>query len=85
MRAVKKVSLNGVWNISNSEKKIDIRAEVLGTVFEALINDKIIDDPFYEMNEHKVKWVYESEWTYLLEFDIKEDFLKYELFQLIET
>ena len=77
MGTVKKVSLNGVWNISNSDKKIDIKAEVPGTVFEALINDKIIDDPFYGMNEHNVEWVYESEWTYLLEFDIKEDFLKY--------
>ncbi|MFW9946075.1 MAG: glycoside hydrolase family 2 protein [Candidatus Odinarchaeota archaeon] len=77
MQTVKKFSLNGVWNLSNFEKKIDIKAEVPGTVFEALINEKIIEDPFYGMNEHKVEWVYESEWTYLLEFDIKEDFLNY--------
>ncbi|MFX1492831.1 MAG: glycoside hydrolase family 2 protein [Promethearchaeota archaeon] len=77
MQTVKKFSLNGVWNLSNFEKKIDIKAEVPGTIFEALINEKIIEDPFYGMNEHKVGWVYESEWTYLLEFDIKEDFLNY--------
>ncbi|MFX0180225.1 MAG: glycoside hydrolase family 2 protein [Candidatus Hodarchaeota archaeon] len=71
------MSLNGIWNISNSEKKIDIKAEIPGTVFEALIKEKIIENPFYGMNEHKVEWVYESEWTYSLEFDVKEDFLKY--------
>ncbi|MFX0020402.1 MAG: glycoside hydrolase family 2 protein [Candidatus Hermodarchaeota archaeon] len=77
MRTVKRVSLNGVWRLTNNEKKIDIESKVPGTVFEALINEDIIDDPFYGMNEHNVEWVYESEWTYLLEFDIQEDILKY--------
>ncbi|TXT64671.1 MAG: Beta-galactosidase [Promethearchaeota archaeon] len=41
-----------------------------------MVKKKIIENPFYGLNEKKVKWVYESTWNYTAKFDLKEDFLK---------
>ena len=49
------------WFLTNKQKAIEIPVEVPVTVFEALINSKIIEDPFYGLKEHEVSWVYESE------------------------
>ncbi|TFG02805.1 MAG: glycoside hydrolase family 2 protein [Promethearchaeota archaeon] len=70
-----KILLNGKWNLKDEEKGIEIKAEVPGSVFEALIKNNIIEDPFYGLNEHEVSWVYESEWHYETKFDVNSKFL----------
>lgn len=69
------LSLNGIWNLINKEKSINIISEVPGTVFEGLINNEIIEDPFYGVNEHKMAWVFNSGWTYETTFTVQEQFL----------
>ena len=54
MKKVEKIALNGRWKLQNVEKSINIDAEVSGSVFEALIQDNIIEDPFYGENEHNM-------------------------------
>ena len=77
MKRVKKISLNGTWKVINNEKKIETAIDIPGTVYEALINNKIIPDPFYGNNEHDVNWVYESDWIFEKSFEIKEEILSY--------
>jgi len=74
---VEKISLDGVWDLENSEKSIETVAQVPGTVFEALMENKIIEDPFYGLNEHDMEWVYESDWVFQYEFDLKHEFLEH--------
>ncbi|NVM46374.1 MAG: hypothetical protein HWN79_15805, partial [Candidatus Lokiarchaeota archaeon] len=74
---VEKKSLNEIWFLTNEQKAIEVLAEVPGTVFETLINNKIIEDPFYGLREHEVSWVYESGWDYKTEFDLSPDFLNH--------
>jgi len=69
------LSINKNWVLINKKKSIEIPAEVPGTVFEALIDNNIIDDPFYGLREHEVSWVYESEWDYKTVFDLNPSFL----------
>jgi len=64
------LSLNSDWSLINKKKLIDIPAEVPGTVFETLIDNDIIEDPFYGLREHEVSWLYESEWIYKTEFNL---------------
>ncbi len=75
MRKVEIFPLNTIWRLIHEEKEIDIIAPVPGSVFEALIKNSIIKDPFYGENEHEVSWVYNSDWIYTTEFDVTEDFL----------
>ena len=74
MKRVKKIALNGTWKVINNERKIETAIDIPGTVFEALINNKIIPDPFYGKNEHEVNWVYESDWIFEKSFEIKKKF-----------
>ncbi len=78
MEKVEKISLNGEWRLSDKERLINIPAEVPGSIFEALIKDNVIDDPFYGLREHEISWVYESEWMYETRFDLEPSFLERE-------
>jgi len=72
---VENLSLHKEWVLTNKKKTIEIPAEVPGTIFEALYDNNIIEDPFYGLREHEVSWVYESEWDYKTVFDLNPSFL----------
>jgi len=69
------ISLDGIWQLINKDRAINITTDVPSSVFETLIEQEIIQDPFYGVNEHSIKWVYESDWYYEKEFEINTDFL----------
>ncbi|MHA1870568.1 MAG: glycosyl hydrolase 2 galactose-binding domain-containing protein, partial [Promethearchaeota archaeon] len=73
------------WKLINEEHNINIDATVPGSVFEELIKNGVIEDPFYGLNESKVGWVYNSDWVYKLVFEFKEfdRFMKYEHLYLV--
>ena len=75
LQAVENISLDGIWVLINEKKKIQAQCPVPGTVFEALINDKVIEDPFYGENEDKSSWVYNSDWQFEKEFEVNPEFL----------
>ena len=75
MKKVESISLNGNWILKNIKKSIEIPAQVPCTVFEVLLDNKVIEDPFYGVNEREMTWVYDSDWQYEKEFDIELDFL----------
>ena len=77
MKKVEKIPLNSNWKLIHEGKSINLPMEVPGTVFEALIENKIIENPFYGMNEHDMAWVYDSDWIYELSFDVNPDFLEH--------
>ena len=75
MKKVEKVPLNSNWRLIQEAKSINFPVEVPATVFEALIENNTIEDPFYGMNEHDMAWVYDSDWQYELSFDVYPEFL----------
>ena len=77
IQKVEKISLNGNWALKHSEKSIEVDAQVPGTIFEALLENKIIEDPFYGENEHEMKWIYESSWLYEIKFELDLRFLEH--------
>jgi len=77
MKKVEKIVLSKNWVLIHEEKGLKFPTEVPGSVYETLIVNKIIEDPFYGLNEHKMGWIYESEWQYELFFDVNEVFLEY--------
>ncbi|MHA1309477.1 MAG: glycosyl hydrolase 2 galactose-binding domain-containing protein [Candidatus Helarchaeota archaeon] len=79
---MKSIELKKNWILmyyESGENKKDIRlkTEVPATVFEILLENGVINDPFYGLNEDKVDWVYNSDWKYESYFDISEDLLNY--------
>lgn len=83
---LKKIKLND-WhfsllkNYNSSNVLIDKRlipsrkfpATVPGTIHTDLLDNKLIDDPFYSDNELKMDWIPECDWQYQTKFDFKGD------------
>ncbi|MHA1350225.1 MAG: glycosyl hydrolase 2 galactose-binding domain-containing protein, partial [Promethearchaeota archaeon] len=66
----------------HKEKGLNVPTKVPGSVFETLIDNEIIENPFYGLNEHKMSWVYDSEWDYETEFDLEPSFLEHKVILL---
>jgi beta-mannosidase len=75
---VEKISLDGTWTLQNEDGSFSLDAQVPGSVFEALIEEDMIVDPFYGENERIVSWVYESSWSFERVFEVPEGFLQHE-------
>ncbi|MHA1804624.1 MAG: glycoside hydrolase family 2 protein, partial [Promethearchaeota archaeon] len=78
MKPIEIFSLNGTWRLKRENGKEKLSAEVPGSVFEALLHQNIIKDPFYGVNEQKMAWIHESNWKYEKEFTISREFLTHQ-------
>lgn len=58
--------------VENKELKAgkQFAATVPGTIHTDLLNNKLIDDPFYSDNELKLAWISECDWVYQTKFDL---------------
>lgn len=72
-----KIDLNGIWTLKNDRKNINCPATVPGCVHTDLINNNIIDDPFWRVNEYTQRWICYEDWTYEREFQCDEKLLSY--------
>jgi len=70
-----KIDLDGAWTLTHEDEAISVPATVPGSVYEALLEEGTIEDPFYGENEHQMAWIYESNWTFARTFTIEPGFL----------
>ena len=54
------------WNFRQARGTNWYAATVPGTVHTDLMDNKLIDDPFYRLNERGVQWVDKEDWIYPL-------------------
>ena len=87
MKSKNRMSLNSDWQFtldnrsSNTiaDQGIDLikdkfyNAKVPGTIHTDLLNNNLIDDPFYSDNEKKLEWIAECDWIYQKEFILNSD------------
>ena len=74
-RSVFERSLNENWQFKEKGTQKWLVAKVPGCVHTDLIDNGIIEDPFYRLNESKVQWVDKKDWVYLNQFETsKEEF-----------
>ena len=69
-----KISLGGAWSLSVSDSWQDVPATVPGSVYNDLIANKLIDDPYYRANEEKALPIMEHDFTYTRAFTPDERF-----------
>jgi beta-mannosidase len=77
------VKLDDRWEFREAGKKDWHPAIVPGCVHTDLLNNKLIEDPFYRDNEQKLQWIGKTDWEYRTRFDLSPDFLKHKNVQLI--
>ena len=66
-----KQSLNGKWRLSNL--KYDITADVPGSLCNSLLEQGLIDDPYYRDNEYKTLPLFDEGCIYERNFDLDGD------------
>lgn len=84
-----KVSLDGVWTLSDSDNKIICSATVPGCNFLDLIENGIIPDPFLECNEKLVQLIGKTDWIYKRTFTLGKEFIEKQnqliVFDMLDT
>lgn len=65
-----KQTLNGIWKLKSS--RYEINADVPGSYCNALLREKLIEDPYYRLNEYKTLPIFDDDVTYEREFDVEE-------------
>jgi beta-mannosidase len=77
-----KIELAGQWKLFDSQKKIQINAQLPGDNYSALLQEKKIVDPYFGKNENDVQWVADKDWVYERSFQLTEAFLSFSQIQL---
>ena len=72
-KSVNKSILNKNWSFKEVSSKKWLTATIPGCVHTDLMNNKIIDDPFYRLNESKVQWVDKKDWIYRTNFQLSQE------------
>ena len=70
-----KTNLNGEW-IINSLKYQNIKAQMPGSVLSALLENNLIEDPYYRMNEYETKKISFEDFDFERDFDLSKEQLK---------
>jgi beta-mannosidase len=69
---VRKISLSD-WNFKNTKDAEWHKATVPGTIHTDLLENKLIEDPFYGTNELSLQWIEKDNWEYVTTFTVNEE------------
>lgn len=73
IKSVEKYEIKNDWKFKQSDKDDWKPAMVPGTVHTDLLNNGMIDDPYFGINEKKIQWIGEKDWTYETSFEVPEN------------
>jgi beta-mannosidase len=69
------MELNFDWKFRQAGETTWMEATVPGTVHTDLMDNGIIEDPFYRLNEHDVQWIDKVDWEYQTSFEVDKKLL----------
>ena len=59
-------SLNGPWRVNSADEKIKLSVNVPGTVYSSMLENKMIEDPFYRLNQYDALKISDNDWVPVL-------------------
>jgi len=77
-----KFEINENWMFKATDDSTWLPASVPGCVHTDLLNNGIIEDPFYRLNEHDLQWIDKKDWEYITTFKIDKSILKKDVVEL---
>jgi beta-mannosidase len=78
-----KIPVQTGWQFREAGKDTWSSAIVPGCVHTDLLNNKLIDDPFYRDNEQKQQWIGKTDWEYQTTFNIAPEILARDNIELV--
>lgn len=70
------IKLDKGWTFNEEGKNAVLPAVVPGSVHTDLLDNKIIPDPYFGVNEKKLQWIGERNWVYQTSFILSDEILK---------
>ena len=70
------IPINKNWSFRAIGDSSWLPATIPGSIHTDLINNGIIDDPYYRLNERNVQWIDKKDWEYRTEFSISNEVLE---------
>lgn len=67
------MEINSGWQFRQAGSTVWNTAIVPGCVHTDLLNNNLIDDPFYRVNERSLQWIDKVNWEYQVMFDVQAD------------
>ena len=78
-----RISLAGTnWIVRNNNQSIQVAATVPGTIHTALLAAKIIDEPYWDFGDTKMRNLVYQSWNFTKTFFLQQDFLRLTQFHL---
>src|ERR1043166_757599 len=71
------------WQFREAGKDQWYPASVPGCVHTDLLNNKLIDDPFYRDNEKKLQWIGKTDWEYETTFNVTPEMFQQTNLELV--
>jgi len=75
--------LNSGWKFRQIDSTNWHPAIVPGNVHTDLLSNKLIEDPFYRLNERKLQWIDKTDWVYETSFNLSSEFTNKENLELL--
>jgi beta-mannosidase len=63
-KRVTDMEINQNWEFRQAGKENWLPASVPGTIHTDLLANKVIDDPYYRLNEKQLQWIDKADWEY---------------------
>ena len=80
---VYRVAITTGWEFHEVGKDAWHAATVPGCVHTDLLNNKLIEDPFYRDNEQKLQWIGKTDWEYKTTFSVDPEILQRDNIDLV--
>ncbi|MGY0427140.1 MAG: glycoside hydrolase family 2 protein, partial [Polaribacter sp.] len=72
------MKINNHWQFKSTKDSIWLPAKIPGSVHSDLIRNKVIENPFYRLNEKKLQWIDKKDWEYKTVFTVNKSVYKKE-------
>ncbi|MCB0280279.1 MAG: glycoside hydrolase family 2 protein, partial [Calditrichaeota bacterium] len=67
------LDINQNWEFRQADKDKWYPSSVPNSVHTDLLNNGLVDDPFYKTNEKKLQWIEKADWEYQTTFTLSEE------------
>jgi beta-mannosidase len=78
-----RLELNTLWQFQSAGEQVWHPASVPGCVHTDLLNNRLIEDPFFRDNEKKLEWIGKTYWKYQTSFQAPPELLRCENVELL--
>jgi beta-mannosidase len=82
-KKVTDMEINHNWEFRQAGKENWLPAIVPGTVHTDLLANKVIEDPYYRLNEKQLQWIDKADWEYRTVINADEKLLSLERIELV--